>query len=87
VDVWLRKNGTNIPFTGSQTTVIGPSGEVVLTVPILLQLNANDYIEVIFASAEATMAVTAFPATTAPPDPYTRPAIPSIITTIKLLSC
>jgi hypothetical protein len=27
--------------------------------------------------------VTAFPAETAPPDPYTRPAIPSIILNVK----
>ena len=38
-----------------------------------------------FASADATMAVTAFAAQTAPPAAYTRPAIPSIIVTMKSL--
>jgi hypothetical protein len=58
----------------------------VLTVPIFLQLAANDYVEVIFASADASMAVTGFPAWTTPTDPYDRPAIPGIISNIKLLS-
>jgi hypothetical protein len=53
-----------------------------MTVPIFLQLNANDYIEVVFASPDATMAVTSFPAITSP---YTRPEVPSIITTMKML--
>ena len=85
VDVWLRKNGTDIPFTGSQTTVAGNNGEVVLTVPFFLNLAGGDYIEVVFASSDATMAVTGFAAWTTPGDPYDRPAIPGIITTVQLL--
>ena len=84
-DVWLRKNGTDIPNTASQVVVNGTSGETVLTVPFFLQLNANDYIEVVFASSDASMLVATFPAQTAPPDPFTRPAVPSIILTAKLL--
>ena len=87
VDVWLRKNGNNIPNSASQVVVAGTNGETVLSVPYMLNLVANDYIEVVFASPDATMAVSTFPATTAPPDPFTRPAVPSIIATMKLLSC
>jgi hypothetical protein len=87
VDVWLRKNGNNIPNSASQVVVAGTNGETVLSVPYMLTLAANDFIEVVFASSDATMAVSTFPATTAPPDPFTRPAVPSIITTMKLLSC
>lgn len=82
VDFWLRKNGVDVPGSGSQTTVQGTNGEVVLTVPYLIQLAANDYIEIVFASPEPSMAVTAFPAITTP---YIRPAIPSIIVTINAL--
>lgn len=81
-DIWLRKNGTDIPYTATQVVVAGTNGETVMTVPFLLPLDANDYVEVVFASPDATMAITAFPAQTAPPDPYTRPAVPSIIVTI-----
>lgn len=85
VDVWLRKNGTDIPFTGSQVVVAGTNGETVLTVPFFLNLNNGDYIEVVFASSDASMAVTGFPAWTTPGDPYDRPAIPGIITNVQLL--
>jgi hypothetical protein len=81
-DMWLRKNGTDIPDSGSQTVVDGTSGETVLTVPYILSLAANDYIEVVFASGDNTMAITTFPALTTP---YVRPAIPSIIVTISAL--
>jgi hypothetical protein len=37
----------------------------------------------VFASGDATMAATAFPAWVTPGDPYDRPAIPSIILNVK----
>ena len=86
-DIWLRKNGTDIPYTATQVVVNGTNGETVMTVPFFLQLNANDYIEVVFASSDDTMAITAFPAWTTPSDPYDRPAVPSIIATMNLLCC
>lgn len=82
-DIWLRKNGTDIPNTASQFAVNGTQGEVVMCVDFFLQLNANDYIELVFASPDATMSIAAFPAITSP---YTRPGVPSIIATMKLLS-
>jgi len=86
-DIWLRKNGTDLPFTASQFSVQGTQGETVPCVDFFLNLNANDIIEVVFASTAASMAVTAFPQwTVAGGDPYNRPAVPSIIATMKLLS-
>lgn len=86
-DIWLRKNGTDLPFTASQFSVNGTQGETVPCVDFFLNLNANDIIEVVFASSSATMGITAFPQwTTGGGDPYNRPAVPSIIATMKLLS-
>jgi collagen type VII alpha len=85
-DVWLRKNGNDLPDTASQVVVNGTNGETVLTVPFYFNLNANDYIEVVFASQDATMEIAAFPAWVTPGDPYDRPAIPSIIANMKLIS-
>lgn len=84
-DIWLRKNGVDIPDTSSQFVVQGPQGEVVPTVSYFLQLAANDVIEVVFASADSTMAISYFPAWTTPTDPYDRPAVPGIIANMKLL--
>jgi hypothetical protein len=85
VDAWLRKNGTDIPDSATQVVVAGTNGETVMTVPYMLNLNANDFIEVVFASTDATVAVTSFPAWTTPGNPYNRPAVPSIITNVQLL--
>jgi hypothetical protein len=83
VEIWLRKNGTDISNTATQVVVAGNNGETVMTVPFFLDLSANDYIETVFASGDATMEIAAFPAITSP---YTRPAVPSIIANINLLS-
>lgn len=85
-DIWLRKNGVDIPDTTSQTVVAGNNGETVLTVPFYLNLVANDVLEVVFASGDATMAISYFPAWVTPGDPYDRPAVPGIIANMKLIS-
>lgn len=85
-DVWLRKNGVDIPRSGTQGTITGQQGETFMFVNFFLELLNTDYIEVVYASEEATCGPTAFPAWTTPTNPYTRPAIPSIITTIKLIT-
>jgi hypothetical protein len=85
VDVWIRYNGVDAPDTATKVVVAGNNGETVMTVPFLANLAANTIIEVVFASAEATMAATAFPAWVTPGDPYDRPGVPSIITTVKSL--
>jgi hypothetical protein len=86
VDAWVRVNGNDVPDSATQIVVAGNNGETVMTVATFLTLLANDTVEIVFASAEATMAVTAFPAwTVGGGDPYDRPAIPSIIVTMKAL--
>jgi len=86
VDAWVRVNGNDVPQSASQVVVNGTNGETVLTVNTFLTLNAGDTVEAVFASQDSTMIVAAFPAwTVAGGDPYDRPAIPSIIATIKSL--
>jgi hypothetical protein len=84
-DVWLRVNGTDVPDTATQ--VVTPQGpttsEIFMTVPIMLSLSSGQRVEVMFATDDPTNTKAyAFPALTNPPDPFTRPAVPSIITTI-----
>lgn len=84
-DIWLRKNGQDLPRSGGQVVVVAQNGETLPFVNYFLDLNANDYIQVVFASSDATMTATNFPAWSTPTNPYTRPSIPAIITTIKYL--
>jgi hypothetical protein len=82
-DFWFRKNGVDLPRTGSQVTVAGVTGETLANVTTILKFSAGEILSVVFASTDATMAVTAFPASTSP---YTRPAIPSIITSLSWIT-
>jgi hypothetical protein len=84
-DFWVRVNGNDVANTCSQVTVQGNTGECLANCFYFLSLLANDLVEIVFASPDNTMAATYFAANTAPPDPYTRPAIPSVIANIQLL--
>jgi hypothetical protein len=84
-DIWLRKNGQDLPRSGGQVVVAANNGETLPFVNYFLELDAGDYVQVVFASSDATMAATNFPAWSTPTNPYTRPSIPAIITTIKYL--
>ena len=82
VDFWFRINGTDVPRSATQLAVVAQTGETFGTVEVILSLTAGQYVEIMIASADATMAATAFPVQTTP---YNRPAIPSIILTVKRL--
>lgn len=85
VDVWIRINGNDVPRTASQVTLQGQAGEVFPFVSYILPLRANDYVELVFASSDATVFALAVPAWTEPANPYTRPAIPSLIVNMNML--
>lgn len=87
-DVWVRVNGNNVPDSAIQVAVPGgTTNESFLCFSILLTLNAGDRVEVVFATPDWTATVAEyFAAQTVPPSIYARPAIPSIITTVKQLA-
>jgi hypothetical protein len=78
---WFRVNGTNVANSGTFISVGADS--IVGTVELILSLTANQYVEVVFASASSDIDVVAVGASASP---YTRPAVPSIITTVVKLS-
>lgn len=80
---WLRVTGTDVAASGSKVTINTPSTDTATSWNYVLELQANDYVEVMFASDDATMALTATAAQTVP---YARPAIPSIIMTVTFVS-
>lgn len=80
-DVWLRKNGVDILRTNSRITLQGNPNEVLATLNYILDLDPDDYVEVVFSSADDRVALTSHMGLTAP----TRPDIPSIIATINLI--
>lgn len=81
VDIWLRKNGLDIPRSNTRVEISGNPGEKVVTVGFILDLNPGDYIQFAFSSPENSMTLTAHTGLTNP----TRPDIPSIIATLNLV--
>jgi hypothetical protein len=77
VDIWLKKNGTNIIRTDSILGLNSNSTKQLPMVSIIDSANANDYYEVYFLADSEHVQITAVPATA------TIPAAPSIITNIK----
>lgn len=80
-DIWLRKNGVDIPRTSSRATMQGNPNEVLVTLNYILDLDPNDYVEVVFSSADTDVRLVAHIGLTSP----ARPDIPSIIATINLV--
>ena len=81
-DIWLRKNGNNVVWSNSQVT-LDKSGSNnpyhVASWNFMLSLNANDYIQLMWQSADTTVNIAAVGTQSNP----TRPAIPSVIFTAQ----
>lgn len=80
-DIWVRKNGVDLPRTNSRATLQGNPNEVLVTLNYILDLDANDYVEVAFSSADTAVGLKAYSGLTSP----TRPDIPGIIATLNLV--
>ena len=79
VDFWLRKNGTDVADTTGKATVSGGALQAkdVTAWNYVLQLNAGDYLELVWNTTDANIILQYESAGTGP----TRPATPSIIVT------
>lgn len=80
-DIWIRKNGTNVSNTNTTIHLSGSDAEVTVTVGFILDLDANDYIELV-ASTPSTNTLIKYHAPASTP---TRPACPGVIATINLV--
>ena len=92
VDIWLRKNGTDIPDTNSRFSLSarkspGNPSHLIATTSIMVELAANDYIEVIFHVTDVGVNIEHFPAVTysAGVTPA-HPATPSAIVQVEFTS-
>lgn len=74
--IWIRKNGTDVPYTGTVVRIEGNNTEDVAAWNFLLQLNAGDYFELMWEVDNTGITLFADPATAVHPD------IPSVILTV-----
>lgn len=77
-DIWIRKNGTNVPKTNTRITVSGQGAETVMTVSLILDLKVGEYIEFYGAASATNISVTSYAANTGP-------AVPGMIASLNLV--
>lgn len=87
VDVWFRKNGTDIDksnskFGMSSRKSSGDPSHMVAAMNFYVSLESNDYIEIMWRASDVGLSIEHYPAATSP----TRPAIPSAIVTMNFVS-
>jgi hypothetical protein len=87
IDIWLRKNGTDIPASNSRFGLpvyrsAGNPSHVIGALNYFLELQPTDYVELIWCTTDVGAGLAAYVAGTSP----TRPAVPSIIATMSFVS-
>jgi hypothetical protein len=81
IDIWFRKNGTDIPESNGVITVAGGSAaaKTIASWNYMLKLSAGDYVELAWRTSDINLQFIHEPSATSP----TRPAIPSVIVTAQ----
>lgn len=79
IEIWFLKNGVNIPDSNSIYTLEGNPDKLIAVLNFMLELNANDYIQIAWNSADINMFLHHDVAGVSP----TRPATPSVIITVQ----
>jgi hypothetical protein len=86
VDVWFRKNGTDVAGSNSKFSVPnshgGTDGHLIAALNFFIELAANDYIQIMWATTSTLVTIEHLAAQTSP----TRPATPSVIATMTYVS-
>jgi len=87
VDVWFRKNGTDIDKSNSKFGMpprksSGDPSHVIAALNFFVSLAANDYLQIMWRPSDVGVSIEHYAAGTSP----TRPAIPSVIATLSFVS-
>lgn len=87
VDVWFRKNGTNIDKSNSRFGFaprkgVGDPFHIVATLNFFVSLAANDYVEIMWRPSDVGVSIEHYAASSSP----TRPVVPSVIATLTFVS-
>jgi hypothetical protein len=87
VDIWFRKNGTNIDNSNSRFHLVARKGtgdpsHIIAALNFFVSMNSNDYIEIMWRTENTGVSIEHFGTSTSP----TRPAVPSAIVTMTFVS-
>jgi hypothetical protein len=85
-NIWMRKNGVDVPDTNSQFSVPNRHGSIdghlIGALNLFVDLAADEYIELMWATTDASTTIQYIAAQTGP----VRPATPSVILTVSIAS-
>ena len=87
VDIWFRKNGTNVDNSNSRyhppaRKSTGDPSHMIAALNFFIELNAGDYVEIVYKVDNVNVTLEHFAASASP----TRPAVPSAIATVSFVS-
>jgi hypothetical protein len=87
VDIWFRKNGTNIDNSNSRfhpppRKGSGNPSHIIAALNFFVSMNSNDYVEIMWRTENTGVSIEAFGTSASP----TRPAVPSAIVTMSFVS-
>ncbi len=87
VDIWFRKNGTNIDNSNSRFHLVARKGtgdpsHIIAALNFFVEMAANDYVEIVWRTENTGVSIEHFGTSTSP----TRPAVPSAIATMCFVS-
>jgi len=77
-NMWFRKNGVDIPDSNTKITLAGNNSEITMTVPLILDLDAGDYIQFVSSASNTNTFLSHDNAGVGP-------AVPGVIATISLI--
>jgi hypothetical protein len=86
IDIWFRKNGTNIPASNSRFSINERHGSIdghlIAALNFFVDLDAGDYVEIMWAVTNTAVRLEATGTQSSP----TRPTTPSVIATMQMVS-
>jgi len=87
VDIWFRKNGTNVDNSNSRyhppaRRSTGDPSHMIAALNFFIELDAGDYVEIVYKVGDVGVTLEHFAASASP----TRPAVPSVIATVSFVS-
>jgi hypothetical protein len=78
--IWLNKNGVNVPNSASEVAIQGTTAELIVSWNWFIDLNAEDYIRIMYYVDNANVQIKAQSADAL------KPAIPSVILTMNKIA-
>lgn len=92
VDIWFRRNGTDIANSNSKFSIparksTGVASYLIAVTPYMVDMEANDYVQIMWRTSDVGVTLQALPAVTANPGVTPAiPATPSVLLSVQFVS-